>query len=332
MTNVDRIRWGMIGCGDVTEVKSAPAFNKVDDSELLAVTSRTFERAKDYAERHAVPRCYKTVDEMLNDADVNAVYVATPPSSHAEYTIRAAESGRPVYVEKPMAMNRAEAQTMIDACGKAGVPLFVAYYRRALPKFLEVKKLLESNAIGAARLVTTVLCRPPEPADFNKDNPPWRVIPEVAGGGYFVDLAPHQLDLFDFLFGPIVEVEGHASNQAGLYPAEDLVDTRFVFENGAVGTGAWCFTASKGCEIEQTEIYGETGKITFSTFGPGPVCLQNESGTKEFEIPTPRNIQRPLIRSVVDALLGRGTCPSTGESAARTDWVIDRILGRSPSD
>ena len=139
---MSKIGWGIIGCGDVTEVKSGPGFQKANNSELVAVMRRNDELAKDYARRHNVPRWYDDAEKLINDPDVNAVYVATPPSNHKQYTLMAAEAGKPIYVEKPMALNAKECSEMIEACKTAGVPLFVAYYRRALERFLKIKELI----------------------------------------------------------------------------------------------------------------------------------------------------------------------------------------------
>ena len=200
---MEKIRWGIIGCGDVTEVKSGPAFYKIEGSELVAVMRRDGDKARDYAQRHQVPRWYDQADALIADAEVDAVYIATPPDSHAEYTIQVARAGKPVYVEKPMARNHAECQAMIAACQQAQVPLFVAYYRRTLPAFCKVKALVDEGAIGPVRYVSIELC---QPAGENPDDLPWRVVPEISGGGYFFDLASHQLDYLDHLLGPISAV------------------------------------------------------------------------------------------------------------------------------
>jgi predicted dehydrogenase len=318
------IRWGIIGCGDVTEVKSGPGFQKATNSSLVAVMRRTGELAKDYAERHGVPHWYDDAAALINAPEVDAVYIATPPSSHKEYTILSAQAGKPIYVEKPMALNIEECRAMIDACQGAGVPLFVAYYRRALSRFLKIKALLGVQAIGQIRFVTMTLYQPPHPAELDPETLPWRVIPEIAGGGRFVDLAAHMLDFLDYALGPIRSVHGFVANQAGYYPAEDIVSSSFVFESGVQGVGTWCFTASD--EVDQTEIVGSKGKITYSTFGAEPLVLTTAKGVTEFSIDYPTHIQQPLIQSVVDALNGHGLCPSTGESAARTTWVMDQIL------
>lgn len=318
------IRWGIIGCGDVTEVKSGPALHKANHSQLVAVMRRTGELAKDYAQRHGVPRWYDAADDLINDPEVDAVYIATPPSSHKEYTLLSAEARKPVYVEKPMALTYAECQTMIEACRAANVPLFVAYYRRALQRFLQIKQLIDTQAIGEVRFVVVTLYQPLTVSEQQGQQLPWRVRPEVAGGGLFVDLASHMLDLLDYLLGPIHSVQGFASNQAQRYPAEDIVTGTFVFNSGVHGVGTWCFSSFD--RFDRTEIVGTKGKIVYSTFDAQPFRLITANDSVEYAIDYPPHIQQPLIQTIVDALNGIGQCPSTGESAARTSWVMDQML------
>ncbi len=318
------IRWGIIGCGDVTEMKSGPGLKKARHSSLVAVMRRNGELAKDYAQRHGVPNWYDDAGALIHDPQVDAVYVATPPSSHKTYTIMAAQAGKPVYVEKPMALNYNECVAMIKACETAVVPLFVAYYRRCLDRFLKIKELLDTGAIGEVRFVAITFHQPVRPDELKTNSLPWRVQPEVAGGGRFVDLAAHQLDFLDYTLGPIHSVQGFAANQAGHYPAEDIVSGAFVFESGVQGMGTWCFSTFD--ELDRTEIVGNKGRITYSTFDDKPIVLTTAAGKSEFTVGYPAHIQQPLIQTVVDALNGKGTCPSTGESAARTSWVIDQML------
>lgn len=318
------IRWGMIGCGDVTEVKSGPGFQKADHSRLVAVMRRNGHLAKDYAERHGVSRWYTDASALIHDPEVDAVYIATPPSSHKQYAIMTAAAGKPVYVEKPMALNFAECQEMIETCRSAGVPLLVAYYRRALPRFLKIKELIESGAVGKVRFVSVTLYQPTAPEDLSSEKLPWRVVPEIAGGGRFVDLASHTLDFLDYALGPIVEAHGLTSNQAGEYKVEDIVTGTFKFQSGVHGTGAWCFSAYDKCDL--TEIVGSEGRISFSTFDAEPVKLITEEDTIEYAFDYPQHIAQPLIQTVVNELIGVGRCPSTGESAARTSWVMDQML------
>jgi predicted dehydrogenase len=325
---LDEIRWGIIGCGNVTEVKSGPAFNKIAGSRLAAVMRRDRERARDYARRHRVPKWYDDADKLISDPEVNAVYIATPPDTHKEYTLRVAAAGKPVYVEKPMARTFAECREMIWACAQAAAPLFVAYYRRRLPAFLKVKELIETGAIGEPRLASIQLILPPRQEDRDPKNLPWRVKPDIAGAGYFYDLASHQLDVLDYIFGPIVSAKGAAANQAGWYPAEDIVAAHFLFKSGVMGSGVWCFTAAENAKTDQIAIVGSKGKIHFGTFTHEPVRLHTAAGVEEFHLPPPAHIQQPLIQTIVDELLGKGKCPSTGVTAARTNWVMEEILSQ----
>lgn len=318
------IRWGIIGCGDVTEVKSGPGFQKADYSSLAAVMRRRGDLAQDYARRHNVPRWYDDAEALIHDPQVDAVYIATPPASHKTYSLLSAQAGKPVYVEKPMALNFSECQEMIQVCRAAGVPLFVAYYRRALERFLKIKELVDSQAIGEVRFVNITLYQPLAPDELDPQTLPWRVRPEIAGGGKFVDLASHMLDILDFILGPIQEVAGFASNQAQRYPAEDIVSGAFKFASGVHGVGTWCFTAYD--RLDRTEIVGSAGRLTYSTFDPQPVILSTAQGQTNFQIDYPPHIQQPLIQTIVNALNGVGACPSTGESAARTSWVMDQML------
>lgn len=325
------VRWGIIGAGDVCEVKSGPAMNKIARSRLVAVMRRNGQKAQDYARRHGVPKWYDDADPLINDPKVNAIYIATPPDSHELYTLKAAKAGKPVYVEKPMARTHGECLSMIDACQKANVPLFTAYYRRMLPNFLKVKSLLEDGIIGDVRYVSILLNKTLQPnivgASKSADN--WRIFPEIAGGGYFFDLACHQLDILDFLFGPVQHANGFAVNQADLYPAEDIVVGSFCFEHGIMGQGTWCFTTSGVSDKEITTIVGSKGQISFPYFGDHSVTLELEGKEKQvmtFNIPA--HIQQPLIQTIVDELLGSGKCPSTGISGARTNKVMELICRR----
>jgi predicted dehydrogenase len=325
------IRWGIIGVGDVCEVKSAPALNLIKGSKLVAVMRRDADKAKDYALRHGVPTWYTDADALINDPSVNAIYIATPPATHAFYTLKAANAGKPVYVEKPMARTHDECLTMIKACETAQIHLFTAYYRRLLPNILKVKSLLESGIIGDVRYVHILLNKTIEPDILAKivtaDN--WRVQPDIAGGGYFFDLAAHQLDIMDYLFGPIQAAHGFSTNQAGLYAAEDIVVGAFSFANGIVGTGNWCFTTAKVADKEVTTIVGSKGQISFPFFGDNSVTLEIDGKNKEvMSFDMPKHIQQPLIQTIVDELLGKGHCPSTGVSGARTNWVMGLLTGK----
>ncbi|QNK56326.1 Gfo/Idh/MocA family protein [Paenibacillus sp. PAMC21692] len=319
---LDKVRWGIIGCGNVTEVKSGPGFQKTEGSELAAVMRRNGELAADYAARHGVPKWYDNADDLINDPEVDAVYVATPPSSHMEYVLQCAAAGKPVYVEKPMARSSAECKAMIDACREAGVPLFVAYYRRGLDYFRKIKELLDSGAIGR---VCFVSMKQYQPARVNEgEQLPWRLNPEESGGGLFVDLASHTLDIMDYLLGPIAEAAGGAGNQAGLYEAEDIVTGSFEFQSGVRGVGVWCFSAYKPVDVN--EIVGEKGSILFDTFGNEIITLETAEGSEQFTFEKPPHIQQGLIGMIVDELRGGPASPSDGTSGIRTNVVMDKLI------
>lgn len=320
------VRWGVIGVGSVCEKKSAPAMKKIPNSKLVAVMRRNGAKAKDYADRHQVPTWYDDADQLINDPNVNAVYIATPPNSHLEYTKRVAAAGKPVYVEKPMARNYAECLEMIRVCQDAGVPLFVAYYRRTLPNFLKIKSLIEEGAIGDVRYVQVVMNQPAHPDVKDDITVNWRIDPDIAGGGYFYDLGSHQLDYLDFCLGPIKEVSAIASNQAGWYGVEDIVSAAFKFESGVMGSGTWCFTTSEVAKLDLTTIVGSKGKISYPSFWETYVDLETDQGVKErFTFNMPEHIQFHLITHIVEELLGTGKSPSTGLSAARTNWVMQEM-------
>ena len=323
------IRWGILGCGNVCEVKSGPGLQKAEGSQLVAVMRRDGKRAADFAQRHDVPRWYDDVDALISDDGVDAVYIATPPSTHLELTRKVAAAGKPVYVEKPIARTGDEAQQMRLACAEAGIPLFVAYYRRRLPVFMQVEQWLQEGAIGDIRFVNIRLFGSPSQADLSGAGAGWRVEAQIAGkGGYFHDLGCHQLDVLDYLLGPVHEACGQAVNQAGLYNCDDAVTAAWQHASGVVGSGLWVFTAYKDSRTEEIEIVGSQGRICCSAFDLArPLRLERESKpVEEVTIDPPDHVQQPLIQSIVDDLLGKGSCPSTGESALRTARVMDSIL------
>lgn len=323
------IGWGIIGCGDVTEKKSGPGLQKADGSRLVAVMRRDGEKAADYARRHGVPRWYDDAEALIADEEVDAVYIATPPDSHLEYTERVAAAGKPVYVEKPMARTADECERMVEVCRQASVKLFVAYYRRQLPIHDRIRQLLADGAIGTPRFTTVRHVGVFGPT--SNDQVPWRIVPEIAGrGGYFHDLASHQLDLLDYLLGPVQPAGGLALNLGGHYDCDDTVSAAWRHENGAAGSGTWCFVAGDGLRAEEIEIVGSEGRLEFTAFQlDQPIRLTKAGQVEKFAIAPPEHVQQPLIQSVVDDLLGRGTCPSTGDSALRTARVMDAFLGVS---
>lgn len=313
------IRWGIIGCGDVCEVKSGPAFYKIDGSTIAAVMRRDGAKASDYAKRHNVPRWTTDAESIIHGDDVDIVYIATPPGTHCEYALRVAEAGKPCYVEKPMARNAVECRAMVDAFDKAKQPLYVAHYRRMLPRFVKIRQLIADGAIGT---VTGVHYQFDQPAHRGDNG--WRVDAAIAGSGIFLDLASHLLDALDHLVGPIDQVTGVAANLVSDYDTEDSVAMTFRIA-GAPASGTWNFAAVAWCD--QLQIIGTDGRIACSCFGGDPVRLTTRDGEQAFDLPNPTHVHQPLVQTIVDEMNGRGTCPSTGITALRTQAIMDAVLG-----
>ena len=318
------IRWGMIGCGSVAEVKSGPGFYKAQNSSLLAVTSRRPEQAADFARRHGIARVWATTEQLLADPEIDAIYIATPPASHKPLALQAARAGKHVYVEKPMALRFAECQEIVDVCQQQGVRLFVAFYRRAMPRFLKVREWLQAGRIGAVRCVRLVQHQSPAPEDLSRATLPWRLRPEVAGGGKFLDMGVHALDMFDFWFGRIERVSGIACNLGGYYDVEDSVVAHWQHASGVLGSASWCYV-THGAE-DRVEISGSRGKIELEFFSDRPLRLTSDAGVEEVDIPNPPHVQQPFIQSIVDDLNGLAACPGDLVSAMRATWAADELL------
>jgi predicted dehydrogenase len=325
---MNAVKWGIIGCGDVTEVKSGPAFNKVKNSSLVAVMRRDGEKAKDYAQRHNVPKWYTDAEALINDPDINAVYVATPPSSHELYTLMAINAGKPVYVEKPMSLNAASAKKMQLAAESGNVKLVVAHYRREQPMFKKIKQLLGENILGEIRFVNIAFYKKNldrDELDISKNA--WRVDPAIAGGGLFHDLAPHQLDLMYYFFGEADKVTGLASNQQQQYNADDIVTGSVLFKNGVLFNGLWCFTVNEKEEKDICEIQGSKGKMSFSIFG-GPKIEMTIEGKKENILFEPlQHVQQPMIEKVVEYFLDKSPNPCSGSEGVSVMEMMDRFSG-----
>ena len=323
------IGWGFIGCGEVTEKKSGPAFNEVPGSHVVAVMSRNAEKAESYAKRHNIKKWYTDPLELINDPEINAIYIATPPSSHATFAIMAMKAGKPVYIEKPLAASYEDCARINRISELTGVPCFVAYYRRYLPYFQKVKQIIQSGAIGTPANVQIRFSVPPRDLDYKSNGSlPWRLQPYIAGGGYFYDLAPHQLDLIQDIFGVITRAHGYCSNMAKLYKAEDTISACFYFENGLPGSGSWCFVGHQSAKEDRIEVIGEKGMLSFSVYNYSPIQLVTSEGRSSIVVPNPPYVQLPIIRSVIEHLQGIGICECTSVSATPVNWVMDRILGK----
>jgi predicted dehydrogenase len=323
-----KIQWGIIGCGDVTEVKSGPAFNKVPNSALVAVMRRDEKKVKDYAKRHHVPKWYTNAHQLINDPDVNAIYVATPPLQHEEFTLAALRAGKPVYVEKPMAVDTASARRMTDAAKNNKVS--VAHYRRAQPLFIKLRELLQSDMIGEIRYVDLKFLQPPlSSEDLQLPKVQWRVDPAFAGGGLFHDLAPHQLDLMLHYFGKIEKASGFAANQARGYNADDIVSGNILFENKVLFQGLWCFNVPIEEAADKCEFVGSKGKISLSIFGEPEITILIDGKFTKITFTKLEHVQEPMIEKVVAYFLGEGDNPAPPEEGVEVMRLMEAFTSKS---
>jgi predicted dehydrogenase len=327
LQGVRGVNWGIIGCGNVTELKSGPAFNKITDSHLSAVMRRDAAKAADYAERHGVAKWYDDAEKLMADTEINAIYIATPPASHLPYALEALKKGFNVYVEKPVTRNAAEAQQMADAVKQSGQKLTVAHYRRALPMFLQVKKLIDDKIIGDIRTVQIRMWQSRKPQLVAEVENNWRIQPELSGGGYFHDLAPHQLDLMLYFFGEPEYYSGFSLNQSNATPADDHVCGSIRFKNNVVVNGSWCFSVAQSEYIDLCEIIGTKGKISFPFFGKY-VSWKNETEEKTIEFIHPQHIQQPHITNIVAYFKGEGPNPCSIEEAVTLMKIMDSFTNK----
>ena len=318
---METIRWGIIGCGNVCESKSGPGLYKAEGSALTIVMRRDKDQAADFAKRHGVSHATDSAEAVINHPGVDAVYIATPPSSHCALALLVAAAGKPCLVEKPMAMNHRECVQMIDAFKAQKVPLYVAYYRRELPRFLEVREQLQEGAIGQLTSVHIVQYGRLATGDKSKG---WRFDPSIGGAGEFLDLASHGLDILDFLVSPITRAEGYALNTGKAYNAEDVTAACFEFQSGVVGTGIWNFNADHS--DNRITFTGSKGELQIPVFSDTDIVLKRNGKEETFAAPNPPHVHQPLIQTIVNELRGKGQCPSTGLSGARTSWVMDQCL------
>lgn len=316
--NASEIRWGILGCGDVTEVKSGPALQNVDRSSVVAVMRRNGPKAQDYAKRHNIARWYDDAQALIDDKDVNAIYIATPPESHMPLTLQALASGKPVFVEKPMARNLVECDLMIEAADAANQSLIVAFYRRALPRFEKMRQIIQDGSIGTPRLARITQFSERE----NRPNDDWRVDPETAGGGLFFDTQAHTIDWLNHTFGAPHNIKGLTLKQAGDYTAEDFVAYTGQFGDIAVtGTSAFAVGETR----EDVTVYGDIGSVSMSFFSHTPVALKTGNKVENFDVADPAHMHQPFVETIVAHLLDGAVNPCSGRDARHVNAVFAEI-------
>lgn len=320
---MQKIRWGIIGVGDVCEVKSGPGFYKAPGSELIAVMRRNGDKARDYATRHNIAHWYDNAEDLLANPEINAVYIATPPAQHKDYAIAALNAGKDVYIEKPVTLNAAECDDIIAAEKSTSRKVTAAHYRRYVPCFMKLHELIRMGAIGTPLLVQLDMLQPAASKIITTTEDNWRVDPALSGGGLFHDLSPHQLDLMLYWFGPVIKASGVGFNQRQFNNADDTVHGWAKLESGVLLQGRWHFAVGTEQTRDLCEIIGTEGKLTINFFGQQVIRLSNASGNEEIIIPNPQHIQQPMIEQVNNYFRGERDNPCTITQAKAVMQLID---------
>lgn len=321
------VHWGILGCGEVTEKKSGPGFQKAANSTLTMVMRRDAAKSEDYARRHQVPLWTTDAHELLHHPRITAIAIATPPDTHCHYALLAAEAKKPTIVEKPMARNYAECLEMMRAFEKAGVPLFVAYYRRCFAKFQHLRSIIVSGMIGAPERVQLRYRRKAFPIDPN--NVPWRFIPEIAGGGLLMDLGSHGINIIQFLLGEVAweVLLKEIAWGMGPFNVEQRVHATVKIGESIHGDLQWDFDAEQS--EDEVLIRGARGEIAFSVFEDKPYTITTSTAGREVHpFRPPEHVQMPFIQMVVNHLCYGAAVPCDAASAAMTSLILDKILGK----
>ncbi|MFO7166693.1 MAG: Gfo/Idh/MocA family oxidoreductase [Chloroflexota bacterium] len=312
------LRWGIIGAGNVAEFKGGPALQQAAGSTVLAVMRRDAEQAAAVAARLGVPRVYSTLEGILADPEIDAVYIATPVVHHCSQTIAAAEAGKHVLVEKPMGMNRAECAQMIAACRAHGVRLGVAYYRRFYPVIRHAQALLASGALGdiiaaRAQYVTAHVPR-------GAPTPDWRLQPAISGGGCLADVGVHRLDLLLALLGPADAVSAFTDAPAP-GEAERIASVHMHMRSGAHAACTVVWGSEGFCD--ELEIIGRAGRLVITSLDRGQLSIFRAQGVEAQQFPAMRPTHLGIVQDFVAAVREQRDPEVSGEQGMAVSALLD---------
>lgn len=312
------IGWGVLGCGDITDKRGAPAINAQEQSRLVSFQSRSPELAADFATRHASVRWTTSRAELLADAEVTAVYVATEHHRHCEDVVAAAEAGKHVLCEKPMANSVADCRRMIEACEANGVALQIAYYRRYYPKLIRMKELLDAGAIGQPVNVQVHFGNRVPLEQVTPRN--WRLIAAQSGGGALVDTGSHRLDLLCWMLGEPERVAAFAETQELPVTATDLETLLIRMANGVhVGTSH----SYRASTEDRFDIFGTHGLLSATSVDGASLRLVTDGDEERWELPRHTNVHFPLIDDFARRLDAGEPSLYTGEDGLQASRIIE---------
>ncbi|MEQ1604940.1 MAG: Gfo/Idh/MocA family oxidoreductase [Pyrinomonadaceae bacterium] len=319
-----KIRWGMIGAGDIVRKRVAPAMQEVANSELVAISRGRAELAAAFAGEFGVEKWYADWREMLTDTEIDAVYIASPVFMHAEHTIAAAEAGKHVLCEKPMAIDVAECDRAIAACAANNVKLGVAYYRRFYPVIERIRQAFRDGEIGKpvfAQINTFESFNP------GPDHPRrWFVEKAKSGGGPMMDFGCHRLEILLDLFGKASRVESINANVVFEREVEDTSAALIQFESGTCASLVVTHAVQES--LDTFDIFGTAGAIHISSLNSGEIRIVKGAETKTESYPPSPNFHSPLIEDFADAILNGREPRVSGATGRDVAAIEDAIYGR----
>jgi predicted dehydrogenase len=316
------VRWGLIGCGDIAAKRVAAALRDTSGSSLVTVARAKAELAPEFAQRHGARRWHADWRDVLGDGEVDAVYLATPVRVHAEQAVAAAEAGKHVLCEKPMASSVAECERMIAAARRHGVRLGVAYYRHHYPMVARLRELLASGEIGRPVLAQVQVFEPFDAAPGEARS--WLLRKADAGGGPMMDFGCHRIEVLLHLLGPVARVTGFPANVR--FHDRDVEDTCVAHMRFASGAEAVLTVTHAAAERRDTfELYGSEGSAHVPVLNDGLLRIVSARGPREERHPPHPNLHQPLVEDFVAAVLARREPAVTGEIGLEVSRVLEAI-------
>jgi predicted dehydrogenase len=319
------LKWGLIGYGDLADKRVAAALREAYGSTLTGVWGRDAGKTQEFASRHEIENAHASLDELLQ-SDVNAIYVCTPPDSHAEYSLAALEAGKHILVEKPMASSADECKAMIAKAAEKNLTLGIAYYRRAYPKMQQIKKLIDEGVLGTPTWVNIAAHSWFDPA--SDDPKHWRVEKNKSGGaGALADIGVHRLDLLDYWLGESKVLFSDLQHLVQDYEVEDGASAVLQLKNGAP---VHCyFSWNSKTWVDRFEIVGSEGKIIAEPLdGPSLVVIRGRD-REELQIEAPTNAHLPYVEDFVRAVNDKSTPLCDGEAGLRTNQLLETIVANA---
>ena len=320
------VKWGLIGCGDIARKRVAPGIRDAVNSRLIAVNRSDYAKAESFAKEFGAEKWVADWKDLISDNAIDAVYLATPVHLHAKQTVAAAEAGKHILCEKPMAISTGDADKMIDACKANNVKLGVAFYRNLFPAIHRIKKIISDREIGKV-----VLIQSNNFENFNRnpgDPRYWLLDKKRSGGGPMMDMGCHRIEVFVHILGPVQQVTGFNDNTYFKRDVEDLSIAHFKFENGAAGILTSAHAAKE--PRDTLDIYGSEGSIHVPVLNAGTITIITDKGTRVEEYPNHSNVHLPLIENFADSVIHDKEPAVTGKMGREITRILDTIYGRKP--